>query len=252
MTAILSLDAALQGFQPVSLAELDRLNFTDRLDSKSLFAERLLPEFLEQLIPHYNILEQQGKRIFQYESLYFDTPKLKLFSDHHRGIGHRHKIRYRTYLDTNATFFEIKTKNNKGRNHKLRVPVTQMLVPLPHNLKTIIREQTQLDPDTLLPTLSVTLNRITLIHRDGSEKITFDSDIHFNFSGNSKNLEGIAITEVKQKKFNPESPFFQIQHSLGIRPASVSKYCLGISLLDKERKANRFKAGLLRLEKMMA
>lgn len=252
MSAIFALDAALHSFQPVSLAELDRFNFSDRLDSKSLFAERLLPDFLEQLVPHYHILEQRGKRIFHYESLYFDTPNLKLFTDHHRGLGHRHKIRYRTYTESNATFFEIKTKNNKGRNHKLRVPVTQISVPLPDDLKTIIREHTQLDPDTLSPSLSVALNRITLVHRDGSEKITFDSDIHFNFSGNSKNLEGIVITEVKQTEFNPESPFFQIRHRLGIRSATVSKYCLGISLLDKERKANRFKAGLLRLEKMMA
>lgn len=247
-----SLAPVLAAFHPASLIELERLNFSERLDSKSIFPERLLAEFLRQLQPHYAILELNGKRFFHYESLYFDTPALKLFSDHHRGLGHRHKIRYRTYTDNGAVFFEIKTKNNKGRNHKLRMPVAAMLVPLPEELKEIVRSETPLNPDDLQPTLSVALNRITLIHRDGSEKVTFDTDIHFKFNGNSKILEGIVITEVKQKKFNPESPFFQIQHRLGIRPAPVSKYCLGISLLCKPAKVNRFKGGLLHLEKMMA
>jgi len=239
-------------FQPVSLTELERLNFSERLDSKSIFPARVLTQLFEQLPAHYHILELHGRRIFRYESLYFDTPDFKLFNDHHRGLGHRHKIRYRTYTDSNTTFFEIKTKNNIGRNHKLRAPVAAMQVPLPDALKEIVRSETTLNPDTLLPTLSVALNRITLIHRDGSEKVTFDTDIHFKFNGNSKHLEGIAITEVKQKKFNPESPFFLLQHRLGIRPASVSKYCLGISMLHKPAKANRFKEGLHRLEKIMA
>lgn len=247
-----SLADYLTRFQPVSLAELEQLNFSERLDSKSIFPERYLPDFFEQLSAHYHILELNGKRIFHYESLYFDTADFKLFTDHHRGLGHRYKIRYRTYVDSGTTFFEIKTKNNKGRNHKLRTPVASMLVPLSEALKEIVRQETVINPDYLQPSLSVTLNRITLIHRDGSEKVTFDTGIQFNFSGNTKHLEGIAITEVKQKKFNPESPFFLIQHALGIRPAPVSKYCLGVSLLHKPAKANRFKEGLLRLEKMMA
>lgn len=247
-----SLEEYLIRFQPVSLAELERLNFSERLDSKSIFPERHLRGFFEQLSAHYHILELKGKRMFGYESLYFDTPDFKLFTDHHRGLGHRHKIRYRTYTDSGTTFFEIKTKNNKRRNHKLRVPVASLLVPLPDALKEVVRKETNINPDILQPTLSVALHRITLIHRDGSEKVTFDTGIEFKFNGNTKHLEGIAITEVKQKKFNPESPFFLIQHALGIRPAPVSKYCLGISLLHKPAKANRFKEGLLRLEKMMA
>lgn len=249
---MLSLDDYLKPFPAVTLDQLESFNFSERRDSKSIFAERLLWDFLERLVPYYHILEHKGKRIFPYESLYFDTADLRLFRDHHRGVGHRNKVRYRKYVDTDTTFFEIKAKDNKGVNHKLRIPAQLMQHPLPPELQEVVRRETELDPESLTTTLSVELNRITLIHRDGSEKVTFDSDIQFKFKGNSKAMEGIVITEVKQKKFNPESDFLKIQHQLGVRPASVSKYCLGISLLAKEVKANRFKAGLLRIEKMMA
>jgi len=242
----------LMKFAPVSLETLDRVDFSDRMDSKSVFAARLLPEFLERLLPFYFILEQGGKRTFQYESLYFDTARLQLFLDHHRGLGNRQKLRYRRYADSNVSFFEIKMKNNCGRSHKIRIPVASVERALPPAIQEAIRIHTELEPEALQPALSISLNRITLLHREGLEKVTFDSDIRFEINGSSKTMDGVVIAEVKQIKFNPESDFLKVQHRLGVRTSSVSKYCLGISLLNQNVKANRFKAGRLRLEKIMA
>ena len=174
-----------------------------------------------------------------------------MYTDHHRGRGHRQKIRYRRYADSDILFFEIKSKNNQGKHSKLRIPVDKVYSQLPKDLNETVRVHLAIDPEILQPSLSATLNRVTLIHRDNTEKLTFDLNIHFKFNGNEKYMDGLVIAEVKQKRFNPESDFLKVQHKLHIRPVSISKYCLGIASLNSNVKHNRFKAGMRKLEKIM-
>ncbi len=50
----------------------------------------------------------------QYTTLYFDTPARDCYRDHHNGRMHRRKYRMRDYSSNGTTFFEVKTKTNKG------------------------------------------------------------------------------------------------------------------------------------------
>lgn len=240
----------LDNFDSIGLAQLDAINFSDRKDTKSVFSGYMLPQLIERLTPLYNILEVEGSRIFQYESLYLDTPDLKFYYDHHRNKAKRHKIRFRRYLNQDSSFFEIKTKNGKGRSSKMRIPTNGNYSILSSALKEIVRAHAGTDPDSLSPSLQVAVNRITLLSKDGSEKVTLDFKVQFSRDSRIKELKDLVIAEVKQIRFKPDSDFFKIQRQFGIYPLSISKYCVGVATLNDDVKRNRFKASLMKIYKI--
>ena len=67
-----------------------------------------------------------GKGKHDYKSLYFDTEDRKFYNDHHNQRVHRHKVRYREYVDSGLVFLEIKCKNNKGKTIKKRLKVDKI------------------------------------------------------------------------------------------------------------------------------
>ncbi len=240
----------LNSFESITLGELDKLDFYDRYDSKSVFNQNFLNKFLQQLSGLYRVLDIEGVRIFRYESHYFDTPDLLCYNAHQRGKAVRHKLRYRRYVDSSATFFEIKSKDNKGRSHKARSKVEKVYETFPPELREAIARATNISTDTLGATLKVALNRITLVHKNLEEKVTFDFDIKFKLDGSEKVFNDLVIAELKQKRFNSHSDFLRIQRQFRIRPMAISKYCLGMASLSNDVKINRFKPGLRRLKKI--
>ena len=60
------------------------------------------------------------------------------------------------------------------------------------------------------------------------------------FNGKLWNKE-LAIIELKQKKLNRNSAIFRQLKALQIHPASISKYCLGMSTAYPALKTNNFK-----------
>ena len=60
-------------FTPISLKNMDGVKLMNRSDTKFTFSSKKLPILLEKLIPFYNVLEINGKRLHSYKSLYFDT-----------------------------------------------------------------------------------------------------------------------------------------------------------------------------------
>lgn len=241
----------LDDFESMGLDELDSLNFSDRRDTKSIFPNTIIPQLIDKLTTLYKILEVNGTRIFHYESLYLDTPDLKFYNDHHRNKARRHKIRFRRYVDHGSSFFEIKTKNGKGRSSKTRIPTNGDFSVLSNTLKDVIRESAGTDPDILFPSLQVMVHRITLLHKDGSEKVTLDFNVQFSTDGRKRGLKDLVIAEVKQVKYNADSDFFKIQRQFGIYPISISKYCVGVASLNDSVKTNRFKASLMRINKIV-
>ena len=101
---------SIQLFTPVSLAGLDKVKLMNRVDSKYIFHRRHLDAVLAEISNDYTILEISEKRIFDYASLYFDTPNYALYLQHHNGKNNRVKLRYRQYMDTGDVFFEVKKK----------------------------------------------------------------------------------------------------------------------------------------------
>lgn len=243
-------ESYLNDFECMGLQDLDAQNFSDRRDTKSIFSSAIVPKLIHNLTALYKILEVDGIRIFHYESLYLDTPDLKFYNDHQRNRAKRHKIRFRRYVNQGSHYFEIKTKNGKGRSSKMRIPTNSDFNLLTSALKDIVRVHAGTDPDSLSPSLQVAVNRITLLHKDGSEKVTLDFNVQFSSGDKIKKLNDLVIAEVKQIKFNSNSDFFKIQKQLGIYPLSISKYCVGVASLNNTVKTNRFKSSLIKIQKI--
>ena len=106
-------DNTLKQFDTATLEYVNTLNLNNRQDTKYAFRHSELSSVLEELKSNYKILEIENKKEFLYENLYYDTPDLFMYFQHHNGKLNRYKIRYRKYIDNNTIFFEIKKKTNK-------------------------------------------------------------------------------------------------------------------------------------------
>ena len=116
-----AIESLLRKFQPISLEEMDAVKLFDRQDTKFIFGDHLLTDLLADLKERFSVLTINDKQLLRYENLYYDTNDLLLYRQHHNQQLSRYKVRYRKYLDSGTCCFEIKQRNNKGRNIKRRI-----------------------------------------------------------------------------------------------------------------------------------
>lgn len=236
-------------FSPITLDEMDGVGLLDRVDTKFVFCSGMLLPILEELFNDYRVLEVKGKRISRYDTTYLDTPLLDTYMLHQHGKLNRYKIRFRRYVETGQVYLETKFKNNKSRAIKTRVKVKSPELQHAGIRETQLLSRTPYDMSELKPSLNIRYNRVTLVHKNHSERLTIDTDLQFVADTNSKGFPNLVIAEVKQDK-NKKSEFIQIMHRLHIRQMSVSKYCLGISCLYPDVKKNTMKYKLLTINKL--
>lgn len=237
-------------FDPTSLQEMDSVKLMNRVDTKFLLSAQEFQMILPELINEYKILEINGDRLSTYESVYFDKPEYKLYLDHHQGKQDRFKVRFRKYVESHLVFLEVKHKS-KGRTDKRRIVVDDIKDQLDAEDKEFIKG-TGLQAEQLIPVLSNTFVRMTLVGKKTNERLTFDLDLGFEKNGEFIEMHDVVIAELKQERLNRNSPFYQHTKQHLIRPNRISKYCIGlIQLLGKENiKYNRFKKKLLKIDKL--
>ena len=112
----------LEGRPSVELAELMAVaELTTRVDQKYLVPTDLLPDLMARLPAPLAVLAIDGRRVFDYESVYFDTEAFALYHQHIQGRRKRFKARTRTYRDTGEMMFEVKLKGLRGVTVKERL-----------------------------------------------------------------------------------------------------------------------------------
>jgi len=223
----------------------DRL-FTKRFDTKYLFRSAMLERILAVLPADYHIAACGGRLVQHYESVYFDDSDLTCYQDHQRGKLPRRKIRFRRYLDSGNAFLEIKRKTNQRITNKWRRPVP------PEQVAALTLEPADLDfiherivdcRDRLDPRILASFYRLTLKSIDTGERVTLDTNVTVTdpLTGAIRNLDGFTIAEVKQARISRQSPFRCLMRDAAVRPASFSKYCLGIYSFYPRERHNRLK-----------
>jgi VTC domain len=228
-------------FNPIQLSELESASLMDRKDKKYVVNVSLLNELLEELSLGYSILEIDSKRIFQYSSTYFDTKDLHLFKMHHTGKLNRYKVRFRNYLDSKSTYFEIKLKDNHGRTLKSRIlSECAEISNLNSEEITYLENNTPLKANDLQEILTVEYDRITLINSNKTERITIDLNLRFKNEKCVENFEEMAIVEIKQLKLTNSLANNFLKKSK-IRAGGISKYCIGVILFFENVSHNRFR-----------
>ena len=117
--------------------------------------------------------------------------------------------------------------------------------------KNLVSEIIGLPPNQLAPILKIQFSRITLTDNNFSERLTIDTNLSVKNGTSSKIFDQLAISEIKQKKYNPKSDFVQILRNMKIPEMRFSKYCMGMLHVNKEIKYNRFKPKLLQINKIL-
>lgn len=243
------LTSLLQRFAPITLQEMDGVKLQDRVDTKYVISAASLPRLLEDMLPHYRLLEVDGKRGTAYRSLYFDTPDLKHYRDHHNKRTFRSKVRFREYVGSGLAYLEVKRKTGRGRTDKKRVRVEGIPDQLTGDQLRFAQEASR-DEGALVPTLWNHFTRYTFVAKDRPERLTMDLDLRFSAPDGSGELGGIVVAELKQERADRDSAFVRLMRAMSERPSGMSKYCVGMLTLRRPVKHNAFKPVLLRLLKL--
>ena len=249
-----TLESVLDTISPILLGEMDSIKLMNRIDTKFLTTEATLVHVLEDAAARgYRALETEGTRISAYDTLYYDTPGQQMFLDHHNRRLVRQKVRTRTYMSSGQTFLEIKRKNNHGRTKKKRTEIPPAAFRDFHGnaeSEVLLAKYSAIPAGELSPALETLFRRITLVNAARTERLTIDTGLHFRNARNGReaSLQDAVIIELKQDgRAASEMKDILLDHR--VKPARLSKYCIGTTLTDGAVKSNRFKPKIRLIEK---
>lgn len=252
----------LSTFEPIGLEEMQSVKLMNRLDTKYVTTLDWLEEVLHLAEKQYFAQEIDGERIAKYDTLYFDTRDLAMYTEHHNRRLVRQKVRIRRYIGSpsaqwqgsDLTFLEVKKKNNKSRTKKKRIAVKdQSALAYPtEEIQAFMRLRCRYTEDQLLPQVRTVFRRITLVNKAKTERLTIDMDLQWTNiqTHQTIGLPPLVIIELKRDGNSP-SPMVAILQQLRIKPLKISKYCIGTVLTNPEVKHNRFKNKLRKLNKLI-
>ena len=237
-------------FQPISLDEMKGIRLMNRIDTKFITTTPMLLQLLNMASQEYFVQEINGNRNMLYRTVYYDTERMDMYNAHQHGHANRQKMRYRTYVDSNLQFLEVKTKNNHGRTKKKRIQAVDRT--LNDEKLAFLQETLHYDAFSLRPTLENEFHRITLVNHNRTERVTLDTDLRYHhiLSGQERAMNPLVIIELKRDGLST-SPILGMLRQLHIHPHGFSKYCMGAVLTDPTLPVNLFKPKLRDVERLV-
>ena len=245
------IDDLLTNLQPITLEDMKEIRLMNRTDTKFVTSKENLVRLLRLAQGKYFAQFHNNAMIANYMTTYWDTDAHKFYMEHHNGHAPRQKVRVRTYMDSDDTFLEVKTKNNHGRTKKKRVAVPNQQITGENGNEEFLQERVHLGLADIHPTVRNQFHRITLVNYGKTERLTIDYDVQFhNFeTGQDANVGPAVIIELKRDG-NVFSPVLDILRELRIKPSGFSKYCIGSVMTNNELKQNLFRERLIKIGKL--
>lgn len=245
----------LEEFESHSLEQQNSAALMNRMDSKYVLPLSLFTPMMKEISQDYSILTSNEKKIFNYQTTYFDNKERQFYLDHHNGKLNRFKVRFRRYVESDIGFMEVKFKNNKKRTIKQRIPTNSLI----SNYKKVNEfiNNTLGYTANLQTTLFVNYQRITLLNKHSLERITIDLNLRFRDATNKKQSlqDQVFIVEIKRQGKSLGSTCNRFLKNHGYKETNFSKYCMGCILTHSCKgsvplKSNRFKPILHKLDKL--
>ena len=250
---------ALRTLDALDTVDLEQLNaeaeLQTRVDRKYMLPIAALPALLERLPDRVRVLDIDGNRAGSYESVYFDTPELTSFRLAAHARRRRFKIRTRSYVDSDASFLEVKTRGGRALTVKDRIAVDPAATAALSGDARAYADHVlaeagvgELGCASLDPVLTTAYRRATLLlpaepGRPAS-RATIDVDLawidrgvdgHF---GRVLRTPGSAIVETKSGL--QAGAVDRALWAAGHRPMRVSKYATGLAAIRPGLPANRW------------
>lgn len=246
MTAATS-TPGLARLAPIALDELvERASLQTRIDRKYVVPAAALDGLLAELDPGTRVLEIDGLRDFRYESVYFDTPALTSYWMAARARRKRFKVRTRTYVDSDSTFLEVKTKGARSATVKDRLEYSPdergEVSPEGYDYAWSTLEEAgfdDLEPTILVPTLITRYERTTLFVPGSASRATIDTGLRWVID-EAHPLDRPDIAIVETKSGSRASDVDRLLWSHGHRPATISKYGTGLAALRDDLPSNKW------------
>lgn len=240
---------------PMELDEVLRTSeLMTRVDRKYVVSAATMAALAASLGEEFAVLRIGRRRRFRYTSTYFDTPDLLTFRHHRQERRRRFKVRIRTYLDGGGRWLEVKLNGGRGTTGKHRIPYEGGIEgPTPPNVPRTgpltaeamafvtytLRTGLGLTPPAVLePVLATDYHRVTLIDKASSARLTCDTGLVCRDGRHTRAARPDRVL-LESKSATGMATADRLLRDMGIRPVSVSKYCLGVAVL-KQQPANRW------------
>ena len=250
------LDQAIGGLlntmEPITLEQMSDIRLMNRLDTKYVASKAQLVQLLGMVQDKYYVQETLERRIIPYLTTYYDTKDHLMYMMHHNKRARRVKVRVRTYVASNLTFLEVKRKNNHARTKKKRIEVpSQENFRETEGVCELVQRKTGFDLHQLNAVVRNCFDRVTLVNKGKTERLTIDFNIGFhNFeTEHDHGTDQLVIIELKRDG-NVFSPVCNLLRDIHVHPTGFSKCCIGMAITDPSLKQNNFKPKLRNLEKI--
>ena len=192
------------------------------------------------------VLEIEGARGSSYESVYFDTPDLLSYRMAAHARRRRFKLRTRSYLDSEQSFLEMKTRGSRSTTVKDRLEYdfasSDILTRDGREYADAALHALGLTEPRrlhLAPTLVTRYVRTTLFLGGSCSRATIDTDLRWKSSdGAELNRPGLVIMETKSGSRTSEADRVLWAH--GHRPTTISKFGTGLAALRPDLPSNKW------------
>ncbi len=234
--------SAPEALAPLSLEEvLAVADLQTRTDRKYVVAPEVFAALVDELGAGLGVLEIGGLRSFRYESVYFDTPALDSYLGAAHGRRRRFKVRTRSYLDSGDCMLEVKTRGGRGETVKERTPydLGRRSTIDAAGLEFVRSHASLPSGADLAPVLTTAYARSTFVDLATGSRVTCDRDLECaSPAGASVSLGEELLIETKSAGAPTAADRFL--WAAGVRPAAVSKFCVGMAALDPSLPANKW------------
>jgi hypothetical protein len=223
----------LSRFRDISLEQLEaRAALLRRVDVKYVITRPRLDRLIDALHDDHDVLTIHGRHAFAYETVYFDTPELRCFTEHADAVTPRFKARVRHYLDSGVCVFEVKVKHAGDETDKHQrehhAAADELDAAAREHLDSVLRKAAIEPPARLDPVLRTSFDRITLAHRHGPARTTIDLGVQLTGPGGDAVRLRDDLALVESKSEDGEAPADHALRALEARRVALSKYRTGI------------------------
>ena len=243
MMTVIEKIGLLDSLPSISLADLQaEAAFLTRRDRKYLVPIETAGALMSGIDPATRVLEIHGRRSFGYVTPYFDDRDHSSYLGAARRRPNRFKVRTRLYTDSGVCQLEVKVRDARGRTVKHRMEHdVRSIADLSDAERGWLSSFPQVAPyaNRIQHCITTQYQRITLVLPDGAGRVTIDRDLIFALpDGKARAVPHFVIIETKGAG-GPTS-LDRLLWRNGHRPAAMSKFASGLSLLIPELPANRW------------
>lgn len=243
--------AAVASLPAVDLATLESgAALLTRIDRKYVVPVATFEDLVAELRQRddWAALDIADRRLFGYESVYFDTPDLATYRAHLQRRRQRYKVRVRRYVDSGHCMLEVKRKGVRGLTVKERQPhdVFQRVdlgEPGRRFVSEAVGDGGRIAVGELRPVVTTTNRRATLTSLTSRARLTVDTDLVCGWDDRHAALRpGFVVLESKVE--GHAAAVDRLLRSMGERPVVISKYCLGVASLGLDVPSNPWRRTL--------